>query len=69
MNWRQSTIFQTLTKVSDKICQVIIDSGSCVNAVTSNMTKFELKPVPYRQPYKVSWVNSVSIDVEEDVFS
>jgi len=38
-----------------KKCQIIIDNGSCVNAVASNMaTKFGLKVVPHPQPYKVS---------------
>jgi len=27
------------------------------------MTKLELNNVPHPQPYKVSWVNSASIDV------
>jgi len=41
---RRSIIFQTLTKISHKNCCVIIDSGSCVNAVATNMvTKFELR--------------------------
>ena len=52
---RRSTIFQTLTAISDKSCRVIIDSESCVNAVASNMvTKVLLKVVPYPQSYKVS---------------
>ena len=44
----------------------IIDSRSCVNVVASNMvTKFELKIVLHPQPYRVSWVNSASIDIKE----
>ena len=44
----------------------MIDSGSCVNIVTSVMvTKLRLNIVPHPQPYKVSWVNSASIDVKE----
>ena len=55
-----------LTKISDKNCPVIIEIGSCVNIVASNMViKFGLKVVFHPQPYKVSCVNSVFIDVKE----
>jgi len=65
-DWRRTSNFQTLTKIGGKNCRVIIDSGSCVNAVTSGMvTKLGLKTVPYPQLYKVSWVNSASIDVKD----
>ena len=58
--------FQNLTKIGDKNYRVIIDSGSCVNAVVSGMViKLGLKSVPHPQPYKVSWVNSASIDVKD----
>jgi len=64
-DWRRTSIFQTLTKIGGKNCRVIIDSGSCVNAVASGMvTKLRLKTVLHPQPYKVSWVNSASIDVK-----
>ena len=36
-DWCRSSIFQTLTKIGDKNCQVIIDSGSYVYAVASSM--------------------------------
>jgi len=43
--------FFKLTKISGKNCQVIIDSGSCVNTVASDMvTKLGLKIVPHPQP-------------------
>ena len=63
-DWRRTLIFQILTKIGGKNCQVIIDSGSCVNVVASGMvTKLGLKVVLHPQPYKVSWVNSASIDI------
>jgi len=65
-DWRKSSIFQTITKIDGKNCQVIIDSGSCVNAIASGMvTKLEQKNAPHSQTYKISWVNSASIDVKE----
>ena len=46
-DWCRSSIFQTLTKIGGKNCRVIIDSGSFVNAVVSDMmTKLGLKIVP-----------------------
>jgi len=58
--------FFKLTKIGDMNCRVIIDSGSCVNAVASGMvTKLGLKTVPHSQPYKVSWVNFASIYVKD----
>ena len=63
-DWRDLQFFK-LTKIGDKNCWVIIDSGSCVNAVASGMvTKLGLKNIPYSQSYKVSWVNFTSIDVK-----
>ena len=65
-DWRRSSIFQTLTKIGGKNFRVIIDNGSCVNTVASGMlTKLGLKIVFHPQSYKVSWVNSASINVKE----
>ena len=65
-DWHRTLIFQTLTKIGGKNCQVIIDNGICVNTVASDMvTKLGLKTVAHSQPYKVSWVNSASIDVKD----
>jgi len=44
----------------------MIGSEGCVNVVTSNMViKFGLNVVLYPQLYKVSWLNSASINVKE----
>ncbi|PKU79804.1 RNA-directed DNA polymerase [Dendrobium catenatum] len=58
--------FHTYTKIKDKNCKVIVDSGSCINAVSSSMvSKLGLAPVPHPSPYKVAWVNSVALEVKE----
>ena len=58
--------FFRLSKIDGKNCQVIIDSGNCVNAVASGIvTKLGLKTVSHPQPYKVSWENFVSINVKD----
>ena len=36
-NWQRCAIFQTYTKYGDKTCRVIINSGSCINAVSSTL--------------------------------
>ena len=54
-DWRRSVIFQTYTKCGDKTCKVIIDSESCINAVSSNVVShLGLKLTPHPNPYKVS---------------
>ena len=61
-----SSIFQTDTKCGDKTCKVIIDSGSGINVVSSNIiSRLVLKLTPYPHPYKVSWVDTSSIAIKE----
>ena len=65
-DWQRSAIFQTYTKCGDKTCKVIIDSGSCINAVSSNVvSRLGLKLIPHPNLYKVSWVDTSSIAINE----
>ena len=65
-DWQRSTIFQTYTMYGDKTCKVIIDSGSCINAVSSNVvSRLSLKLTPHPNPYKVSWVDTSSTAIKE----
>ena len=65
-DWRRSAIFQIYTKCGDKTCKVIIDSGSCINAVSSNVvSRLSLKLTPHPNPYKVSWVDTSSTAIKE----
>ena len=65
-DWQRSAIFQTYTKCGDKTCKVIINSGSCINAVSSNVVShLGLKLIPHPNPYKVSWVDTSSIAIKE----
>ncbi|KAJ4976738.1 hypothetical protein NE237_001844 [Protea cynaroides] len=63
-NWRCHCIFHTLMASCPKTSQVIVDSNSCVNAISqafildSNL-QTEVDP----QPYKVSLLNSDTLDV------
>jgi len=65
-DWRRTAIFYTYIKYGDKGCKIIIDSGSCINTVSSgSVSRLGLKSVPHPKPYNVSWVNDTSIAVKE----
>ncbi|GFS39599.1 hypothetical protein Acr_00g0063910 [Actinidia rufa] len=45
-DWRRNAIFYTYIKCGEKDCKVIIDNGSCINAVSSStVSRLGLKPV------------------------
>ena len=55
-SWLRDNIFQTRCTSQGKVCNVIIDSGSCTNVVAEDMvTKLNLKTEPHPQPYKIQW--------------
>ena len=65
-DWQRSFIFQIYTKCGDKTCKVIIDSESCINAVSSSVVShLSLILTPHPNPYKVSWVDTSSIAIKE----
>ena len=65
-DWRRTTIFHTFIKIGDKNWKVILDSRSCVNAVSSKMIeKVGGKAESHPHPYKVSWINSTTLDVKQ----
>jgi hypothetical protein len=65
-DWRRTAIVYTYIKCRDKGCKIIIDSGCCINAVSSgSVSRLGLKFVPHPKPYSVSWVNDTSIVVKE----
>jgi hypothetical protein len=53
---QRNSLFRTACKTKDKVCKVIIDSGSTDNLVSTEMVeKLELKTTAHPRPYKVSW--------------
>ena len=53
-------------KIGDKNYKIIVDSGSCINAMSSKLVSMiGLEAVPHLCSYKVSWVNTTSIEVNE----
>ncbi|GFS43514.1 hypothetical protein Acr_00g0085550 [Actinidia rufa] len=53
-DWRRNAIFYTYIKCGEKDCKVIIDSGSCINAVSSStVSRLGLKLVPHPSHFDV----------------
>ncbi|GFY80971.1 hypothetical protein Acr_01g0007800 [Actinidia rufa] len=54
-DWRRNAIFYTYIKCGEKDCKVIIDSGSCINAVSSStVSRLGLKPVPHPRTHRLT---------------
>jgi hypothetical protein len=52
---QRKNLFRTACKTKDRVCKVIIDSGSTDNLVSTNMVeKLELETTAHLTPYKVS---------------
>jgi hypothetical protein len=52
-----NSLFQTACKTKDRVCKVIVDSGSTDNLVSTEMVeKLELKTIENPSPYRVSWL-------------
>ncbi|XP_039059944.1 uncharacterized protein LOC120203854 [Hibiscus syriacus] len=55
---QRENIFHTRCLVNDKVCVVIIDSGSCTNIASTVMVdKLGLKTTKHPNPYKLQWLN------------
>jgi hypothetical protein len=54
---QRNKIFQTACKTKERVCKVIMDSGSIDNLVSTEMVeKLELETIEHPSPYKVSWL-------------
>jgi hypothetical protein len=54
---QRTSLFIIACKTKDRVCKVIIDSGSTDNLVSTEMVeKLELKTTTHPNPYKVSWL-------------
>lgn len=65
-SWRRNNIFRTKCTSHGKVCNVIIDGGSCENVVSTSMVeKLGLKQVKHPEPYQLAWLkkgSSVKVD-------
>ncbi|KAJ4710331.1 Transposon Ty3-I Gag-Pol polyprotein [Melia azedarach] len=51
-------IFHTICHVKDKVCTMIIDSGSCTNVASALLVdKLNLNTIKHPKPYKLQWLN------------
>jgi len=56
--WLRHNIFHTRCTSQGKVCDVIIDSGSCENVVSKYMVeKLELQIKDHPHPYRLQWLN------------
>jgi hypothetical protein len=54
---QRNILFRKTYKTKDRVCKVIIDSGSNDNLVSKEMVdKLELETTGHLNPYKVSWL-------------
>jgi hypothetical protein len=54
---QRTRLFRTACKTKDRVCKVIIDSGSTDNLVSTEMVeKLELETIDHPSPYRVSWL-------------
>jgi hypothetical protein len=55
---QRNNLFRTTCKMKDRVCKVIIDSGSTKNLVSTKMVeKLELETTAHTKTYKVSWLH------------
>jgi hypothetical protein len=54
---QRNSLFRTACKTKDRICKVIINSGSTDNLVSTYMVeKLDLDTTAHPSPYRVSWL-------------
>jgi hypothetical protein len=55
---QRNSLFRTTCKTKDRVCKVIVNSGSIDNLVSTEMVEnLELEIVDHPSPYKVSWLH------------
>jgi hypothetical protein len=54
---QRNNFFRKTCKTKDRVCKVIINSGSTNNLVSTEMVeKLELETTAHPKPYKLSWL-------------
>ena len=58
MEQQRENIFHTRCHISNKVCSMIINGGSCTNvASTTLVEKLNLPTLKHSRPYKLQWLN------------
>jgi len=54
------------TKIEDKNCKIIVDSETCISAISfKSLENLGLEVVPHSHPFKVSWIDSTILEVKQ----
>ncbi|XP_026451046.1 uncharacterized protein LOC113351241 [Papaver somniferum] len=60
-SWLRKNIFQTTCNIEDKVCRLIVDSGSCENVVSDEaVRKLKLPTEKHPSPYSLHWLSKGS---------
>ncbi|XP_068645184.1 uncharacterized protein [Aristolochia californica] len=60
-DWLRTNVFHTTCTVADKVCKMIIDSGSCENVISEEVVKkLQLQTNLHPKPYKLTWLTKDS---------
>ena len=60
-DWLRSNIFHTTCTITEQVCKLIIDNGSCENVVSEEaLKKLQLKVDRHPKPYKLTWLKKGS---------
>lgn len=60
-SWLRTNIFQSTCTIRGKVCRMIIDSGSCTNAISEEaVAKLALFPESHPTPYILAWLNATT---------
>jgi hypothetical protein len=59
---QRENIFYTRCLINDKVCSMIIDSGSCSNVASVTLVrKLGLNTVKHETPYQLQWLNECGV--------
>ena len=60
MDYQRHNIFKTRCTVNQRVCDLIIDSGSSENIVSKTMVdKLQLKTQKHLSPYSIGWIKNI----------
>jgi hypothetical protein len=59
---QMENIFHTRCLINDKVCSMIIDSGSCTNVASVTLVrKLGLNTIKHERPYQLQWLNKCGV--------
>jgi len=59
---QRENIFHTRCLINDKVCSIIIDSGSCTNVASITLIrKLRLNTIKHERPYQLQWFNECGV--------